>query len=82
VSSLRGLTHASVKDAVLLVPDQHVAHWRRFHVIPTALVRDIAYSLKRQQLVAHGGVKPSTVEADSMAYAERFLRAIGESDDG
>lgn len=82
IRTLPGSLHATVRDGVLLVPSQHVAHWKRFSVMPTALVRDIAYACKRQQLVAHGGLGGAAIEADAMAYAERFLRATSEADDG
>jgi hypothetical protein len=78
---LPGALHASVQGGVLSLPGQHVSHWRRFGVIPTALVRDVAYSAKREQLLRHGGMARAQVEADAMAYAERFLRAATDFED-
>jgi hypothetical protein len=83
VRPMAGVLHASMKDGVLVIPAQHVGHWNRFGVIPTALVRDVAYACKKQQLRGHGGMSNAQVEADSMAYAERFLRAATDGlDDG
>jgi hypothetical protein len=80
VRELRGGLHAHLEGEVLLVPQQFVKHWLRFGILPTALIRDVAYASKRRQLLRTGATKASSVEADAMAYAERFLRAVAEPD--
>lgn len=68
---------ASIVASTLLVPEGHVRHWRRFGILPTALVRDVAYEVKKRALAGNG--PGASVEADAMAYSERFLRMIFES---
>lgn len=70
---------ATLVASTLLVPENYVRHWRRFGILPTALVRDTAYEVKKRALGA--ATSRSSVEADALAYAERFLRMIFESQD-
>ncbi|HLE48164.1 MAG TPA: hypothetical protein VI818_07705 [Candidatus Thermoplasmatota archaeon] len=77
---VRGALRASVGGSVLSLPSSYVDHWNRFNVVPTAMIRDVAYSLKKTSLLRHGGLKPQAVEADAMAYAELVLRTVNETE--
>lgn len=52
---------------ILWIPVRYEVHWRRFHAVPTELVREAAYWAKR---LGHGAAD----EADCEAFAEAFLR--------
>lgn len=69
---------ATLVGGTLLVPEGYVRHWRRFGVLPTALIRDAAYAMKRASMPAAPGTSP---EADAMAYSERFLRLVTEPEE-
>ncbi|HLE47091.1 MAG TPA: hypothetical protein VI818_02245 [Candidatus Thermoplasmatota archaeon] len=78
---VRGALRASVAGSVLSVPSTYVAHWQRFHVLPTALVRDVAYSTKKASLQRVAGLRSDAVEADALAYAEAVLRTMNEGEE-
>lgn len=68
-----GGLRAYLQDRTLLVPASYVRHFERFGTVPTALVRDAAYELKKRRLALDGARGPA-LEADALSFAERFLR--------
>lgn len=56
-----------LREPHVLVPVRYEVHWRRFHTLPTDLVRDAAYLAKRAS-----PDRPD--EADCQAFSQWFLR--------
>lgn len=77
---LAGAYRAEFHGTVLLVPRTHVDHWNRFGVFPTALLRDAAYGAKRISL-QRAGVGGPDLETDALAYAEGFLKLVGDEEE-
>ncbi|MBI2078199.1 MAG: hypothetical protein HYT80_07505 [Euryarchaeota archaeon] len=77
---VRGALRATAGDGMLSVPKAYVEHWNRFHVLPTALVRDVAYSIKKASLRRAAGITAGAAEADALAYAELVLRTMNEGE--
>lgn len=74
VAAQKGLLRAELRGTLFVVPTTYGDHYLRFGNIPTALVRDAAYEVKKAR-ARLDGKSGAAVEADAMAFAEKFLRA-------